>query len=70
MGLHNMTLQLSDQTYNILNELAKDLGDSKKEAIKKAIALLEVVLAEQKIGSRIEFINDVKKSRQRLIPIR
>jgi predicted transcriptional regulator len=70
MGLHNMTLQLSDATYNILNDIAKKLGDSKKEAIKKAIALLELVLEEQDEGSKIEIINDDKKIRQRLLPIR
>lgn len=70
MSIHNMTLQLSDKTYNILNDIAKKLGDSKKEAIKKAIALLELVLEEQDEGSRIELINDAKKTRQRLLPIR
>ncbi|HLP45601.1 MAG TPA: hypothetical protein VK469_06630 [Candidatus Kapabacteria bacterium] len=70
MSLHNMTLQLSDQTYNILNDLAKKLGDSKKEAIKKAIALLELVLEEQGEGSRFEIINDIKKYRKGLLPIR
>jgi len=70
MSLHNMTLQLSDQTYNILNDIAKKLGDSKKEAIKKAIALLELVLEEQDQGSRLEIINDTKKYRKGVLPIR
>lgn len=69
-NVHNMTLQLSDETYAILNNLAKGLGDSKKEAIKKAIALLEAVLNEQKSGSRIEFINDKQQYRKGLLPIR
>lgn len=65
-----MTLQLSDETYNVLNELSRNLGDSKKEVIKKAIALLEMVLDEQKAGSKIEFINDKEKYRKGLMPIR
>lgn len=70
MNIHNMTLQLSDDTYALLNNLAKNLGDSKKEVIKKAISLLEVVINEQKSGSRIEFINDTEKYRKGLLPIR
>jgi hypothetical protein len=70
MSLHNMTLQLSDKAYNTLNELATTLGDSKKEAIKKAISLLEIVLEEQKAGSRIEFINDNREYRKGLVSIK
>lgn len=70
MGLHNMTLQLSDQTYDIINALAKKLGDSKKEAIKKAIALLEAVLEEQSEGGAIEFVNEKKGTRKKLLAIR
>lgn len=69
MALHNMTLQLSDDAYRLVEQLASQLGSSKKEVIKKAISLLDIAIREQKSGSTIEFINQQKETRKAMLPI-
>jgi hypothetical protein len=52
-----ITLDFNDQAYNLLESLAKEMGNSKKEAIKKSLSLLKIAIDEQKQGSTMEFAN-------------
>jgi len=55
--MRRLTLEFNDVSYNLLEGLAKEMGNSKKEAIKKALSLLKIAIDEQKQGSTIEFSN-------------
>ena len=55
--MRRLTLEFNDESYNLLERLAKEMGNSKKEAIKKALSLLKIAIDEQKQGSTLEFAN-------------
>ena len=55
--MRRLTLEFNDESYKLLEGLAKEMGNSKKEAIKKALSLLKIAIDEQKQGSTIEFAN-------------
>lgn len=55
--MKRLTVEFSDEAYGVLEAISKDLGNSKKEAIKKAISLLYLTINEQKQGSTLEFAN-------------
>lgn len=62
--MRRLTLEFNEQSYNLLEELARDMGNSKKEAIKKALSLLKIAIDEQKQGSTLEFANKKKNYRK------
>ncbi len=55
--MRRLTVEFSDESYNLLEEVAKEMGNSKKEAIRKALSLLKIAIDEQKKGSTVEFAN-------------
>ena len=55
--MRRLTLEFNEESYNLLEGLAKEMGNSKKEAIKKALSLLKIAIDEQKQGSTLEFAN-------------
>jgi hypothetical protein len=63
-GRRRLTLEFNDQSYNLLEALSKEMGNSKKEAIKKALSLLKIAIDEQKQGSILEFANKKKDYRK------
>jgi hypothetical protein len=63
-GMRRLTLEFSDQSYNLLEALSKEMGNSKKEAIRKALSLLKIAIEEQKQGSTLEFANKKKDYRK------
>lgn len=52
-----LTVEFSDDAYSLLEELAKEMGNSKKEVIRKSLSLLKIAIDEQKRGSTLEFAN-------------
>lgn len=62
----SITLLLSGETNDLLNDLATHFNGNKSEVIKKSVALLELALKTQQEGGRVEFINDAKKTRKAL----
>ncbi len=62
--MRRLTVEFSDESYSILEALAKEMGNSKKEAIKKALSLLKITIEEQKKGSTLEFANKEKDYRK------
>lgn len=55
--MRRLTLEFNEESYKLLEGLAKEMGNSKKEAIKKALSLLKIAIDEQKMGSKLEFFN-------------
>lgn len=55
--MRRLTVEFNDESYNLLEGLSKELGNSKKEAVKKALSLLRIAIDEQKQGSTLEFTN-------------
>ncbi len=62
--MRRLTVEFNDESYIILEELAREMGNSKKEAIKKALSLLKIAIEEQKQGSTLEFANKEKNYRK------
>ena len=62
--MRRLTIEFSDEAYNVLLELSQKMGNSKKEAIKKALSLLKIAIDEQKEGSTLEFANKKKDYRK------
>lgn len=59
-----LTVEFSDDAYNLLEELAKEMGNSKKEAIRKSLSLLKIAIDEQRQGSSLEFTNEKRNYRK------
>jgi hypothetical protein len=62
--MRRLTLEFNDESYRLLEGLATEMGNSKKEAIKKALSLLKIAIEEQKQGSTLEFANKSKNYRK------
>lgn len=55
--MRRVTVEFSDDSYQLLEELASVMDNSKKEAIRKSLSLLKLVVEEQQKGSSVEFAN-------------
>lgn len=55
--MRRLTVEFSDESYRLLEELAQEMDNSKREAIKKALSFLKIAIDEQKKGSTVEFSN-------------
>ena len=62
--MRRLTIEFTDDAYNVLLELSQKMGNSKKEAIKKALSLLKIAIDEQEQGSTLEFANKKKDYRK------
>ncbi len=61
-----LTVEFTDEAYKLLEKIAEEMGNSKKEAIKRAISLLGLAIEEQKNGSVLEFANEKKNYRREI----
>lgn len=57
-GRIRLTLEVTDELNNRLDELAGELGGSKSDVFRKAIALVEVALDAKRRGARIAVVDD------------
>ena len=60
------TIDFSDDAFNKLVSVSEDLNISKSEAIRKALALLDLIINEQKDGYDLVLTNEKKNLKKEI----
>ncbi|PSF37159.1 DNA-binding protein [Aphanothece hegewaldii CCALA 016] len=62
-----LTLDVSQELNNTLNELADDGNTTKSDILRRAIALMEIAVKAQKEGGKVMLVNNDKSETKEIV---
>lgn len=64
-----VTVDLSDEAYKAIEEIAEELSTTKSEALRRALGLMRFAVKEKKAGSKIIAENPKENLRKEIVQL-